>query len=243
MSVKSAARVLDVIEAFAAERRPLTLSELAKVLAIPAASCLELIRTLSGRGYLYEVERRGGFYPSGRLHAQAAIIAAHDPVLARAAEALAALRDRTGETVVLAKLRGRDVLYLDVAESRQSVRYAAEIGAVRPVQANSLGKALLAGLDPAVREELLAGIDFRPLTGRTLGRAGLERDLEASRRRGWYCNLGESVADLGAIARPLRLADSYAISVAGPLGRIEAALDAHAEALRETCEAIERRVS
>ncbi len=243
MSVKSAARVLDVIEAFATERRPLTLSELAKTLAIPAASCLELIRTLSGRGYLYEVERRGGFYPTGRLQAQAAVIAAHDPIVARASEALHDLRDRTGETVVLAKLRGHDVLYLDVVESRQSVRYIAEIGAVRPVQANSLGKALLSGLDRASRDDLLAGIDFPALTSRTLDRAALEQDLAASGAKGWYCNLGESVPDLGAIARPLRLADSYAVSVAGPLARIEAALEAHAQALRETCETIERSAS
>ncbi|TDR94997.1 IclR family transcriptional regulator [Enterovirga rhinocerotis] len=243
MSVKSAARVLDVIEAFAAERRPLTMSELARILAIPGASCLELIRTLAGRGYLYEVERRGGFYPTGRLQAQAAVIGAHDPIVARASDALHALRDRTGETVVLARLRGHEVLYLDVVESRQSVRYIAEIGATRPVQANSLGKALLAALDPAARDVLLAEVEFRPFTARTLDRAALERDLEASEERGCYCNLGESVPDLGAIARPLRLGDRYAVSVAGPLARIEAALDAHAEALREACAAIEGRDS
>jgi IclR family acetate operon transcriptional repressor len=242
MNVKSADRVLDVIEVFASLRRPLTLTELARALAIPMASCLGLVRTLAGRGYLYEVGRRGGFYPTGRLGAEAALIATHDPVVARASAALEALRDRTGETVVLAKLRGLEVLYLHVVESPQSVRYMARVGDVRPATANSLGKALLAALDPDARRALLDGAPFRLLTDRTLpDAAALEADLARSEARGWYANLGESVADLGAIARPLRVAaDHYAVSIAGPLPRVEAALDRHAAALREACDRIER---
>lgn len=50
MNVKTALRVLEIIETFARERRALSLSELARLLAVPASSCLALIRTLTSLG-------------------------------------------------------------------------------------------------------------------------------------------------------------------------------------------------
>jgi hypothetical protein len=64
MSVKTALRVIEIIETFAREKRALPLSELARLLDVPVSSCLALIRTLTGLGYLYETGRRQGYYPS-----------------------------------------------------------------------------------------------------------------------------------------------------------------------------------
>ena len=242
MDVKTAARVIDVVEAFAALRRPLTLSDLAKELTIPVSSCLGLVRTLANRGYLYEVHRRGGFYPTGRLFAQAKIIAAHDPILDRVQPFLLSLRDQTDETIVLGKLKDREVVYLDVLESERSVRYTAQIGVFRPVFANSIGKALLGVMDVETRKDFIASLDLHKLTEHTLGNPrALQADLDKSQKRGWYSNLGESASDLGAIARPIRLAnDWYGISVAGPLYRIKEEIDAHARALADICATIEQ---
>jgi DNA-binding IclR family transcriptional regulator len=57
--VKLVARTLDLFEVFAAEQRPLALNQLARLLDVPMSSCLALIRTLVGRGYLIEVRKRG----------------------------------------------------------------------------------------------------------------------------------------------------------------------------------------
>ena len=60
MSVKTALRVIEIIETYAREKRALPLSELARLLDVPVSSCLALIRTLTGLGYLYETGRRQG---------------------------------------------------------------------------------------------------------------------------------------------------------------------------------------
>ena len=62
MSVKTALRVIEIIETYAREKRA-SLSELARLLDVPVSSCLALIRTLTGLGYLYETGRRQGYYP------------------------------------------------------------------------------------------------------------------------------------------------------------------------------------
>src|SRR4051794_2485901 len=104
--VKAAVRALRVFETYAAEGRALSLSELADRLEIPASSCLLLIRTLLRRGYLYQAGSRSVYYPTRRMLEHATRISQHDPIVERLAPMLSALRDKTRETVGLAKLQG-----------------------------------------------------------------------------------------------------------------------------------------
>jgi len=243
MNVKTALRVIEIIETFARERRALSLSELARLLAVPASSCLALIRTLTSLGYLYETARRQGYYPTGRLLAMAQQIARHDPVLDRVHDTMLELRDATGETVVIGKLHeGSAVVYLDVLESPHAIRYIATAGERRELHANSIGKALLAAMDDAERAAVLPQLAFQAFTPRTLTSAGsLEDDLRQSRGRGAFVNLGESMPEVGALAWPVRLSgEFYAISIAGPVYRIEPHLERYAAMLRAACASLEK---
>lgn len=243
MSVKTALRVIEIVETFAREKRALPLTELARLLAVPVSSCLALIRTLTELGYLYETSRRAGYYPTGRLLAMAQRISQHDPVLDRVYASLVALRDATQETVVFAKLTAtREVLYLEVLDSPHTIRYAPVAGEFKPAHANSLGKALLSRLDDADRQEWLTRTPLPRLTERTLTDAqALQDNLRASHERGWYSNISESIADVGALAWPLTLSgEHYAISVGGPVYRIEPRQQAYASILRAACSALEQ---
>jgi DNA-binding IclR family transcriptional regulator len=235
MDVKLVARTLDLFELFAAEQRPLPLTELARLLNVPASSCLALVRTLVGRGYLYEVRRRGGYYPTRRLQLVANAIDAVDPVVEMMHPHLVELRDATGETAVLGKLHGAAVVYLDVVESAKAVRYAPSPGALRPLFANSIGKAIFGELDAEARQALSATLVFERLTDATAADlATLIDQVTEAHARGWYANLGESAPELSAVAVALDFGgDLYGISVGGPTERIRQHLDAHAGALME----------
>ncbi|MYN14776.1 helix-turn-helix domain-containing protein [Pusillimonas sp. TS35] len=241
-NVKTALRVIEIIEIFAREARPLALSELARHLDAPVSSCLALLRTLVSLGYLYEIGRRQGYYPTGRLQAMARRISRADPILEKLLPTLEALRDATSETVVLGKVSpGNEVVYLEVLPSPNPISYVAVPGDKKMLHANSLGKALLSTMESDERARLLAA----PLQGysdRTLNTpARIEADIQVSLARGWFANLGESLPDLGAIAWPLSISGShYAISVAGPLYRIESNLDDYVHKLRVACRAIEQ---
>jgi DNA-binding IclR family transcriptional regulator len=234
-SVKTALRVIEIMEIYAREGRSLTLTELARLLGAPMSSCLGLIRTLASLGYLYETGRRQGYYPTSRLLSIAQRISRNDPLLERVQPALEALRDETGETAVFGKLQddGR-VLYLEVRESTNPVRYSATPGELRDAHVNSIGRAILGSLAPDARSEVLAGVSFTRRTTHGIGsRAALERALGEWREQGWYPNFGESFADLGAIAVPVVVGGvSYGVSVAGPLHRVEAGAGKIVAALR-----------
>ncbi len=244
-NVKTALRVIEIIELFAREARPLALSELAKLLGVPVSSCLALLRTLSSLGYLYEAGRRQGYYPTGRLLAMAQRISKADPILEKVQPSLEELRDTTTETVVFAKLDVNNrVLYLDVLASPHPISYVAVAGAQKDLHANSLGKALLSTLDAADRHKLLAHHPMPAYNPRTLVTVdAIEGDIQDSLKRGWFANLGESMPDVGAIAWPVKISgNDYAISIAGPLYRIESHIEEHSKKLRVACRFLEQNI-
>src|SRR3546814_11724486 len=68
----------------------------------------------------------------------------------------------------------------------------------------------------------------------------VEANIQASLERGWFANLGESMDDVGAIAWPVRVSgNAYAISIAGPLYRIEDNIEEKEKKLRAACRFID----
>ncbi|NYT79438.1 IclR family transcriptional regulator [Alcaligenaceae bacterium] len=241
-NVKTALRVIEIIEVFARETKPLALSELARHLNAPVSSCLALLRTLVSLGYLYETSRRQGYYPTGRLLAMAQRISSADPILEKVQPSLEELRQTTSETIVLSKLnRTMDVVYLDVLPSSNPISYMAVPGEKKGIHANSMGKALLSALPAEERQRVLASLSLTRYSDRTLVTVeAIEDDIKLSLSRGWFANLGESIPDVGAVAWPLRLSDiDYAIAITGPLYRIENHVEEHARKLRVACRFIE----
>ena len=241
--VKTALRVIEIIEIFSREQKPLALSELARELNAPASSCLALVRTLLSLGYLYETSRRQGYYPTGRLLAMAQRITKADPILERLYPSLRELCAITGETVVLGKLTSLNtVVYLDVLPSENPIHYVAVAGEQKEIHANSLGKALFSTLDEPAQMALLEKMSFARRNERTITtREKFLANIKAGREEGLFTNLGESMVDVGAIAWPVTVSGGhFAISIAGPLYRIEADLQNHAQKLRVMCTFIEQ---
>jgi len=222
-SVKTALRVIEIIEIYAQEGRSLTLTELSRRLDAPMSSCLGLIRTLVSRGYLYETGKRQGYYPTARLLHTAQRIAHNDPVLERMQPIMEALRDATGETVVLGQLQDNRVRYLDVCESANPVRYITAPGDLREPHINSIGRAILGASSDEARNQVLDNLPFAPGAAHAaVSRDTLESQLRQWREQGWYPNFGESFSDLGGIAVPITIGDAiYGLSVAGPLYRMQ----------------------
>jgi DNA-binding IclR family transcriptional regulator len=239
---KSSLRALDVFEAFRKAGRQLSLSELSRAAGIPVSTCHGVMRALEQRGFLYFLSPRE-VYPTRRLADIARDIEANDPVTARFEPALTALRDVTGETVILGTRHGDAVLYLLVLESGQKIRYAAHAGERKPLHSSSIGKVLLGTMTGEALSTWLSTHPLARITARTLtSRRRLQADLDASRERGYYVTRGENVADVMAIAVPVRQGGTtFGVAVAGPLHRMEAAATSIAERLRQCVRNLEKR--
>jgi DNA-binding IclR family transcriptional regulator len=236
MTVRTADRTLDIFESFARRQRPITVSDLARELSLPTSTCFALVRTLVERGFLYHLRPRGAFYPTRRLGKVAEAIALHDPIAQNIRPLLEALRDATGETVILGKLQGLGVVYLEIVESRQAVRYTMTVGAVRELHASSIGKAIVAAMDEGPRARLLAKLKYPKLTEHTIrSRAQYLKSLEEGRKRGYWTNVGESSPDVMGVALSVSIfGDLYGINIVGPESRVGRNLRSYVDALRAT---------
>ncbi len=240
MDVKTAGRTLDLFETFAKTQAPLSLSELARALHAPPSSCFNLIRALQARGYLYSVQPKRQLYPTRRLFEVARAIVAGEPWMARVEPVLTQLRDQTQETVILGKRQGDRVVYLQVIEGPQSIRYSSQAGDLKPLHSSAIGKALLGALEPTELAELLKQMPLPRVTEATItNHSELLADLEHGRKRSYFVTAGENVADVMAAAATVRLgSDVYGIAIAGPMHRMDDDLTSHVSTLIAACATI-----
>lgn len=223
MIVRQAANVLELLEYFAARRRPATLSEVALDLGWPRSSTFNLLGTLAERGYLYEPRARDGFYPTPRLLTLARTIADAEPLPEAITTLLRELVDDTGETAAIAAASGTSAVFIEVCESPKRVRYFAQVGLRMPIHITSCGRAILAQATPAERASLLRRVSFErfgPTT--TMSVADVEAEIRRSMDRGWFQNLSEFSQDLIGVSLPLPLGErQLALVVAGPANRVQ----------------------
>jgi DNA-binding IclR family transcriptional regulator len=137
---------------------------------------------------------------------------------------LSALRDEVDETVHLAILRGRQVLFVDSLEGTRAVRVGARVGETFPAHRTATGKAMLAELTVEERDRLYpADFDFRERTGAIGSRSELEAALVEVRTHGYATNFGESedgVSAVGVVVRDRLGRPRGAVGVSAPVVRI-----------------------
>src|SRR5436305_9067674 len=186
-SVKSAARLLDVLELLATHTRPVPTMTIARECSIPKSSAHHLLNVMRARNFVtyYEAERAWGLgvsvFEIGSAYLRS------EPLQRLGRHILEELTQRTGETSHLAMLHGTEVLYIDKEQpSGFAPKLVTEIGVRLPAHLTAVGRAILAELaEPQVR----ALYAQQPLVQRTgqgpTSIAALLRDLEEIRRRGY----------------------------------------------------------
>jgi len=239
---KIVGRTLDFLEVFAEQKRPLSLSEIARLLEIPASSCHDVIQALQERGYVYELAPRGGYYPTRRLFDIAQVISDHDPVVLRADGLLRKLRDDLDESVLLAKVNGLQATYLLTFEPSHPLRFQARVGEqIRSLYATSAGRALLGSLDDDSLGAALKALTLRPITTHTVtSKTELRRLLSEGVAQGWFLNRDESQEGVTTLsARFNWMSAVYIVTIAGPTSRMDRKLKLASDNLLETCKRLQ----
>lgn len=231
--MSSTARTLAVLEAFEEAKQVLGLRDLATRCGLPASTCHVIVRELLARGYLYSFGRSKALYPTRRWLNMGQTFAAHDSYLKRMAEALESLRDDTGETVIVAKRQEDSVLYLQVLEGTQSLRYSPKAGDFRELHATAVGRALLSNLGDEELASWLRSRKLAAITSATLTEPErIAEDVRVGRERGWFYARGENQEGLTAVAVTATLEGEYlGIVVAGPSERMGPVVASTAERL------------
>jgi DNA-binding IclR family transcriptional regulator len=211
--VKSAARVLDLLELFAASSVALGVTDVARKLGIPKSSAQGLLMTLAGRGYL--AREGAAYFLPPELRDGGWVGGLRARLLALAEPLLQSIARESGESAFLGVLVGNDIQYLAKSVSPHEVRYDASLSTHRPIYCTSIGFAILSHLDPAVAAGILKRTKIKKVTPNTVtDRDMINRMLDRAKQLGFAEIKDSNVIGASGIAAP----------VFGPSGEVIAAL-------------------
>ncbi|RJG03098.1 IclR family transcriptional regulator [Noviherbaspirillum sedimenti] len=238
-TVPAAARALAVFEVFAREKRELLKSELARLLDLPESSCSDLLSTLHEIGYVARTAGTKRYYPTSRLTNVAAEIAKHDELYAIGKEAAALLSEKTMESCYFGEIDDYEVRLVAAQEGSHRLRYVALEGDHVAIHATSIGKAILAEMDPQTRYRLLRLKPLRALTSNTIvNPEQLEAEIAKQRETGIFSAVDEGREGLSSFAISGRVGDRLVgLSLTGPSDRLKSHEKEYKEALLEVKEA------
>jgi IclR family transcriptional regulator, KDG regulon repressor len=242
-SVTNAARLL---KQFSAKEREFGVSELARRLGLGKSTVHRLLVTLAEQHLVEQDELTGKYRLGLAIYDLGAAVATgldlHEAVM----PSMEQLRAATGETVQVAVLDGREVVYIERLDSPNTLRLFLEVGRRNWAHCTGTGKLLLAFLSPYELEQLLEDWEMVPVTPLTIvDQARLRKELATIRSQGFAHNLGESEVGVLSVSGPIRDLTGRvraAISVAGPQQRMEPMLDKITLAVMEMAAVASRRL-
>ncbi len=201
--IEALARGLEVIAAFEPGRPAMTLTEVAAATGLARPTARRILLTLGELGY---VRAEGaGYALTPRVLDLGVAYVRSQGLWDIARPHMEALSAETGESCSVAQLDGSDIVYVARVAVPKIVALAVQIGTRFPALQTSLGKVLLAALDPAEVDAVLAEPTRSGLTPRWQPDQA-ERDavLREVRARGWALTDQQLALGIRSVAAPLR---------------------------------------
>jgi IclR family transcriptional regulator, KDG regulon repressor len=220
-SVRNAARLL---KEFSHGSREIGVTDLSRRLGIGKSTAHRLLNTLAEERLLEQDPDTGAYRLGLAMYELGASVSMHTDLHNACIPVLDQLANATRETVQVAVLDGREVVYVERRESPQTLRLFGRVGHRNDAYCTSTGKLLMAFLPPQRIDALLDGWVLTPRTPHTItDTRRLRQELDLVRQRGWAENINEVEMGVASVAAPIRngLGEVVAsVSVAGPLQRL-----------------------
>lgn len=210
---RSASRVLAVLESIA-RHQPIGVSTLARELNADKSAVQRAIMTLADTGWIHPAAGAPTRWQlTARILAVAHIGHSGNDLRQRARGTLEALRDESGETVLLTVQDMLGFVVIEAIESRHMLRTVPHIGMAVPVRGSATARAMMPYMTEERQTQLLGN---RP-------DAELLEEFAVTRKRGFSVSHGEVTSGATTIAAPILEVDglpSAAVAVSAPSGRM-----------------------
>lgn len=215
-TIRSVSHALDILESFTRTEDELGVTELSKRLGLHKNNVFRLLATLEHRGYIEQNKKSESYRLGPKTLQLGAIFIEQRECRRQARPILEDLMAASGETAVVAVLRGHKVIYMDSVETGKTVRAVSRIGAMLPAHCAAAGKAMLAALPLAELERLYPEVNLPPLTDKSIKtRDALLEELKKVAEKGYALEREEAELDVRSIAAPVRDFSGNVIAAVG----------------------------
>jgi IclR family pca regulon transcriptional regulator len=202
--VEALAKGLRILSLFDEQRPSWRVTDLAAVAGLPMPTVYRVVMTLTAEGYLDHLPN-GDYRPGVKTLTLGTAALRSLDLVGIATPRLQRLGEATGETVNLAVLNGDRVLYLVRLRNSDLVTANIQVGSTLPAVTTSIGKLLLANLDPADLDERITEESFASQHGPN-AKVSLEElrdELVNIREQGWAMQDEELAYGLRSVAGPI----------------------------------------
>lgn len=222
-TVKSVSRALSILEAFSLEQPSLSLSDFSRKTGFYKSSILRQVKTLLDAGYMVRDSETGRYRLGTKPYILGQIFLRSSSLLGCAGPILKAIASELGETASIFVEDGSQRLCLAMEQGPHFIRATYEIGQKLPIYAGASGKVLMAFLEDALFQRVVAEAGLKSFTAQTITkRSVLKAELEKIRKSGYALSIGERVSSAAAVAVPVFGAGGglvCSLSTSGPIDR------------------------
>lgn len=239
--LKSVTKTLAVLDCFI-EKEEITFSELIKLSKLDNSTLNRIINSLTYNEYLTKNEK-SGLYSLGKKILLLGLKVINKIDFKNAVHpVLKNLAAETKETANAAILLENELAYIDIVEGSFALRLSAKIGDKANINSTALGKAIVANLGENKSEEILNKINFVKRTENTISNKDtFKKELNKVIKNGYAIDNEEDEPGVKCIASAV-FDHSHevigAISISGPVGRINIAIDKNIELVKSNCKII-----
>jgi len=204
-TVQSVVHALDILEAFKGNiKEDLGVTELSEKLDLHKNNVFRLLATLETRGYIEQDKLTGNYRLGIRTFEMGQVFLSQTGLLKQARPVLDSLVKACNETVYVSVLRCDKVVYLDIAETTQSVRVASRVGSLLPAYCTAVGKAQLAYLSEEELDKIFSQPRLQGFTENTItDREKLIAHLKEVAIKGYALDIEEYEEEVMCIGVPI----------------------------------------
>lgn len=243
--IQSLDRGLALLEVVAAEKRDVSLSELAAQFAWDKSTTFRMLTTLMRRGYIDQHSETGKYRLGLKIFDLYYALRMGLDIQKRARPFMAQLALNSRETCHLAVLDGGEMVAIEHVESPERIRACADMDPRAPSHCTALGKVLLAYLPDDQLEEFLRRERLSAYTDKTIANPEMLRShLTTVREKGYALDDEEYDVGVRCLAVPVYNSEGSvvaAVGISGPAHRIRFEhLDRYIERVKDAGEGISK---
>ena len=220
--LQSVTKSLELLETFTLKGPELSVTQLREMLDVPKGTLYRMLHTLEAKSFIVRNTQTGNYRPGIKVWEIGCHALETLGLRQLAPPVMEELVSACKETALLAILDEMDVVYIEVVDAPQILRFHGWLGQRVPAHATGTGKVLLAFAEPGCAEEVIAKSlpSFTPTT--VTSREALLEQLAVIRQQGYAFGGGDWIEDVRGVTAPVRKSGGQvvaALGVAGPATR------------------------
>jgi IclR family pca regulon transcriptional regulator len=206
--VASVEKAFQILRAFEARQRSLSLTEIAEASGLDKSAAQRFTYTLTALGYLKKDKEARRYTISPKILSLGMIYLRTDSLVTRARHQLYELNKAIDATVNLTELDDTDVIYVVRYPGRRIVTVDVVLGMRRPAFCSAGGRAILSTMSDDVAMDILRRSSRLAYTAHTkTSMRAIMAEVRLARSRGFALTAQESTLGDITVAAPVRRAD------------------------------------